>query len=236
MDFTLTGDAFVIPSDMIHLLGINNFRYWIINMNKITKKISLTTILCLSAFAISNAHAAMVNFTLSGQITTVGASNPFGLTLDANTITATGTFDDTSFIATSSTSSILDFTTSYNNMQINIGSLTFNDAADVYGGALLYFTNNAFGGLNFRSENINNIFISTGNPDLQVFGGTTALTSDGLPLIIDNFSQVTTSSYITGTWDSASFTTSPVPVPAAAWLFGSGLIFLAGFNRKRKKS
>lgn len=38
-------------------------------------------------------------------------------------------------------------------------------------------------------------------------------------------------SSITGSW---LVTASPVPVPAAVWLFGSGLIGLAGFARRKK--
>jgi hypothetical protein len=35
-------------------------------------------------------------------------------------------------------------------------------------------------------------------------------------------------------WNSLQITPSAVPVPAAAWLLGSGLLGLAGFARKRK--
>jgi hypothetical protein len=35
-------------------------------------------------------------------------------------------------------------------------------------------------------------------------------------------------------YDNLSFSSSPVPVPAAAWLFGSALVGLAGIGRKRK--
>ena len=35
-------------------------------------------------------------------------------------------------------------------------------------------------------------------------------------------------------WDNANLTASPVPVPAAVWLFGSGLLGLVGVARRRK--
>jgi hypothetical protein len=35
-------------------------------------------------------------------------------------------------------------------------------------------------------------------------------------------------------YDNLNFSSSPVPVPAAAWLFGSALVGLAGIGRKRK--
>lgn len=39
--------------------------------------------------------------------------------------------------------------------------------------------------------------------------------------------------YMLGEWN-ATVTTSPVPVPAAVWLFGSGLLALVGFVRRKK--
>ncbi len=35
-------------------------------------------------------------------------------------------------------------------------------------------------------------------------------------------------------WDDASLEVSAVPVPAAVWLFGSGLLGLVGVARRRK--
>ena len=39
---------------------------------------------------------------------------------------------------------------------------------------------------------------------------------------------------ITATLSSYSFQTSPVPIPAAIWLFGTALIGLVGFSKRRK--
>ncbi|MGD2138555.1 MAG: VPLPA-CTERM sorting domain-containing protein, partial [Gammaproteobacteria bacterium] len=38
---------------------------------------------------------------------------------------------------------------------------------------------------------------------------------------------------ITGYWDTSSYTAA-VPIPAAVWLFGSGLLGLAGIAGKKK--
>ena len=40
-----------------------------------------------------------------------------------------------------------------------------------------------------------------------------------------------------GSWDTGSFLVqdiSPVPIPAAIWLFGTGIIGLIGFSKRRK--
>jgi hypothetical protein len=37
-----------------------------------------------------------------------------------------------------------------------------------------------------------------------------------------------------GFFDTVSFDVAPVPVPAAVWLFGSGLLGLVGVARRRK--
>ena len=47
-------------------------------------------------------------------------------------------------------------------------------------------------------------------------------------------SSFSSNSDFMGAWDAASYSTSTVPVPAAAWLFGSGLIALVGFVRRKK--
>ncbi|MGD8630956.1 MAG: VPLPA-CTERM sorting domain-containing protein [Gammaproteobacteria bacterium] len=41
-------------------------------------------------------------------------------------------------------------------------------------------------------------------------------------------------SVLSGLWDVNSFNTTVVPVPAAVWLFGSGLIGLAGVARRKQ--
>ncbi|MAT65100.1 MAG: hypothetical protein CMN57_05610 [Gammaproteobacteria bacterium] len=48
------------------------------------------------------------------------------------------------------------------------------------------------------------------------------------------FTYFTGADGLYGEWDGASFTTSPVPVPAAVWLFGSGLLGLVGLARRRR--
>ncbi|MCW9003661.1 MAG: VPLPA-CTERM sorting domain-containing protein [Gammaproteobacteria bacterium] len=48
-----------------------------------------------------------------------------------------------------------------------------------------------------------------------------------------NFTQFDDFGLMFGEWN-AVVATSPVPVPAAAWLFGSGLIALVGFVRRKK--
>lgn len=60
----------------------------------------------------------------------------------------------------------------------------------------------------------------------------------GLPMLEENFG-LTNASFMYGMGDigtpgmAGSYTPSPVPVPAAVWLFGSGLIGLTGIARRR---
>ncbi len=74
-----------------------------------------------------------------------------------------------------------------------------------------------------------------GAPDIQALGSTYQLfgfTSGGSKL-------ANAQSYILGTAQLATdgtltFTSNPVPLPAAVWLFGSGLMGLVGISRRRK--
>ena len=145
-----------------------------------------------------NAHSALVNFNLTGEIDSATVGNPFGLT-DTDTISAFAVFDD-SLIA----SGLVDFSDPSIAMTITVGSETYTDAEEFLGGASLYFSGGAFNGLDYSA---------------------TDLTFDSF-----NFSFVSTGQ-LAGTWTTA--TISPVPVPAAAWLFGSGLLGLVGLARRK---
>lgn len=169
-------------------------------MMKIINKICAIVLLGL----LGSANAAQVNFELSGNVDYADPFfNPYGL-VDGDTITASGTFDDSTLFAGSGTISFADFG---NDMTISVGSITYSDADDVFGGGDLTLLAGTFDSLDF----------STGDGEFDSF--------------LDSFAG---DIYLSGTWDASSFSVTPVPVPAALWLFGSGLIALAGFTRRKK--
>ena len=131
--------------------------------------------------------------------------NPYGLSV-GDTILATGTFDDSVLVGGSGTISFAD---AINNMSIYVGDTTYTDLS-VVGDAQLTLSASAFVGLDYTSTD-NGGFVS----------------------IVGSF--VGGNNNLAGSWDVASFQMSPVPVPAAAWLMGSGLVALAGLVRRKRK-
>ncbi len=197
-------------------------------MKNTTKKTVSRSILCLLILAAGSAQAAMVNFTLTGQITIADANNPFGVAV-GNEVTAAGVFDDSQYLEDISLAAgitYIDFSTTYNNMNITIGDISYSDSDDILGGPYMYFLNGALDGLSYRAITANHSFSSSGENDFAFNGGVPDAT------IIDEFVANT---YIQGNWTASSYTVTAVPVPAATWLFGSGLVFLSGFIRSRRK-
>ena len=78
----------------------------------------------------------------------------------------------------------------------------------------------------FDSTDFNNIGIANG-------AGTLASNATGNAVIFSGGYFILGSYTGYGSWSSEAPLTS-VPVPAAAWLFGSGLLGLAGFARRKK--
>jgi len=160
------------------------------------------------------AQASLVNFTFSGTVDGSFGS-PYGLTV-GSIITASGVFDNT---AMSSSPYAVNFDQSHsgNTLTITAGSLTLNQTQDDF-------------------------YASGGSPRLEFnsLGGLIGFSFNSLP-----FSSGALAFYVedpninsaTGSWNAASFTMTPVaavPVPAAIWLLGSGLLGLAGVARRRK--
>ena len=155
---------------------------------------------------ISNTHAALVTFNANGTVETADAGNDF--LLDAgNIISATGTFDDTGFTG----SGLEWFTTT---LSMDIGSITLNGDGAYDGYTAIVFDDGVFRGFNFSS--------------VADIPGPTAFFDSAFDFFNgedDSFR------YIDGTWNTASYTV--VPVPAAVWLFASGLLGLAGLARRK---
>jgi hypothetical protein len=171
-------------------------------------------------FGVAGAQAAMVNFTIDGIVDSAFGS-PFGL-VNGSTITASGTFDD-SVISSSPYTVYFNSSNLGNTMTIVAGSLPLDQTQeDSYGpldGAELVFDSSAdFKGIDFHK----------GFPDFSAFDSFTGIPSSTFAINDSDFNEVD------GHWIANTFSMTPVPVPAAVWLFGSGLLGLAGVARRKK--
>ncbi len=181
-------------------------------MNKL-KILLLVPLLLLYA---GGANSALVDFTLVGEVTVADTGNGFGLAA-SDTITVTGAFDDSALSGTGN--EYISFGAgSGNSLSFDAGSVSFTQADDVdFGAGLgpnLMFSNGSFSGFDFLAE----------------FGLTGSFSS--VDLLFDAGDDSFYTLYVTGSW--TSYTVSAVPVPAAVWLFGSGLLGLVGVARRRR--
>ena len=152
----------------------------------------------------SSTQAALVNFTLSGTVDGSSGS-PYGLSI-GDTITASGVFDNS--VLASSPYTV--YFNGGNTLSITAGSLTLDQTQDEGGSPRLEFDSlGNLMGLNFYAQSFD---------------------SGALAFLIEDNSL----NFATGVWDASSFSTTPVPVPAAMWLLGSGLIGLVGVARRRR--
>ena len=165
----------------------------------------------------SNTHATLVNYTITGDVIfgdEYGYTNAFGLT-EFETITATGIFDDS--VLTGSTGTVLFGAGSGNTMTLNVGTTVFSASNDIeydlgapelefLAGDLFGFDILIYNGVNDATADFSSFFL--GFDDL-----------DGLY----------------GEWQTTVVFSpvSAVPVPAAVWLFGSGLLGLIGFAKRK---
>jgi len=178
------------------------------------KKQIVSSFFCLAVLTASQAQSAIVQFSINGEITDA-YSNPFGLST-GDLISATGVFDDSSISAAGV--SYVDFSLSYNNMVIEVGSVNYTDELDLLGGASLYFSDGILDGMDY--EAISGSFDSWG-----YFGQV-----DYYGVALEDF----TGTGIAGNWILDSYQVTAVPVPAAVWLFASGMLLLGGIARRRQ--
>lgn len=174
---------------------------------KTSRAVSAIAVLMLSA---GSAHAALVNFEFTGN---VDYSLGFGGLNGGDTVTVTGVFDDSVLSGGSGTVGFASG--SGNTLSVAAGSYTFtetNDALYSSSGAYLTLASGALSDFNY-----------------QAISGTNGA--------VDNFDSSATffwsDIYLSGTWNTAVQMT-PVPIPAALWLFGSGLLGLVGLARRKK--
>lgn len=173
-------------------------------------RISSKTFAALAlSLSIGTAQAALVNFTLTGEALYPDAGNGFGLS-NGDLVTVVGIFDD-------------------NALTGGLGTIDFG-----------------FGSGNSFTSYAGNYSYSNADDDLYAGGGYPTLEFAGGPLPDLNFSHfgTTTFSSVLGMFDGTDgnclvsgvwtdFETTAVLVPAAVWLFGSGLLGLAGVARRK---
>ena len=177
----------------------------------------LKTILLVSTFALAagagGVQAALVNFTLSGTVGSADAGNAFGLNI-GDSITMTGVFND-SALNDVGAESVVFSAGSGNSLDIVVGTMSFTETDDVDyslgSSPSLSFFDGAFTGFDFLTY-------------FGTFGQfeSTVLSAGAMD---DNFNVVNSA------W--TNYSVAAVPVPAAVWLFGSGLLGLAGVARRK---
>lgn len=162
-------------------------------------------------FGGSVANAAVVNFTIDG---TVNTGNTFNLTA-GSAISASGSFDD-SVLTGGDTGTVLFDMSSGNSLSLSFGNMTFQASDDID-----YASGNPF------------ITLSAGGLtafDFAANVGTMGyLTSFELNVDAEDDSL----NFVNATWTGITITPTAVPVPAAVWLFGSGLLGLVGVARRK---
>lgn len=152
----------------------------------------------------NSAHSSLVNFNATGTVLT---GPGFGLN-SGESFSAIGVFDDLGGITGSGLEEFV-----LTSITINLNGTQFDFSMDTTGSPEISFNNNVFNGFNYTA--------SSGS-----LGAPASLSSTGL-----NVTEPGNVLFF-GQWSSVVLT--PVPVPAAIWLFGSGVLGLAGVSRRKR--
>ncbi len=179
----------------------------------------IKSILCLLILISGSANAALINLTVNG---TVDAATNWGGLSAGDAITADLTLDTASY--TGIGYETFNFTGD-NALAITAGSFSFDQSMDSALNASITFNNGVMYDFNFGA-----LFGVNGAPEdfdsvgLNILASRSVTTGKG-------GNAVTTNYVLAAHWDAATLTA--VPVPAAVWLFGSGLLGLAGVARRK---
>lgn len=174
-------------------------------------------IACCMALGTGGAQAALVNFTLTGDVNLYAApGNVFGVNAGDDVI-VTGTFDDDALSGGTGTVSFDQG--SGNTLSFSFAGMPFTEQSDAdytiaNNRPSLTFAAGVFTGFNFAAE----------------FGGLDGHVFSSQDLYFDGW-EYGFDATVSGTWLGIEM--APVPAPAAVWLLGSGLIGLAGIAKRR---
>ncbi len=211
----------------------------------------LTCILTLSAslttmvFSASNAHANAMTFNFSGELSSVGTPLS-GAFATGNKFSGSYTFDSNATSDYSDPAPIAFFANAISNLSLSLGSKPYTASAtngnigyDYEGGDASYDASatgpisatsvqgNTLTGLTL-TWTPNNFPSQMGTlPEGTLFGPS----SDGI--LIMYFDGSGGPLQIRGTLDSV--TIAHMPIPTTVWLFGSGLLGLIGFAKRKQQ-
>ena len=168
-------------------------------------------LVAVGTLGLGSAQAALMNFTLIGSIN-YADSNLFDLA-EGDAVTVVGIFDDS--VLSGGTGSVSFPGTTANSFVLTAGNLSFTEADDTSGGVYPRLDLTAYSFDDFRFHF---------GP-----GGVGGWYFDSELNLISGYDGESGS--IAGTW--VDFSVSPVPVPGAVWLLGSGLLGLVGIARRK---
>lgn len=170
----------------------------------------------------------IASLTLCTTANAVSISTDFTATVDSGTFlgtigTGTITYDDTDILGVGNEA--INLNTALNFLTFNVFGQDFAGSDDIDFEFGTFPLVNFFDGL-ITSINYVVNELSTSNP--------TAINQAGVLSFSIFTLELGDLGGLSGVLNIEEGSISPVPVPAAAWLFGSGLIALFGFSRRRK--
>lgn len=175
------------------------------------------------SLCITTAQATVVSFTLTGDITYADSGNGFGLTT-TDFVTVSGTFEDDNNVLLGGVGTVyFDGSVPGNTFTINAGNYKYyNTDDDLYGFGTpnLVFNGDPIPFLDFWHSG-STVFFTSYNPDPP----------SGPAAFFDGDDGTAAIGTMSGKW--TQFEMTAVPVPAAVWLLGSGLLGLVGVTRRK---
>lgn len=169
------------------------------------------------ALGMGSAQAALWNFTLSGEVVYADDPNDYNL-ISGSPVTVTGTFDDSVLMGGTGTISFATGNPYGNTFTVNAGDIAFTP-------------NEVFSGTPQLTLNAMNVDFTTTGFSFYATDLDTSATFNSYFSYFDG--DDINMGLISGDWLNFSTTPVVVPVPAAVWLFGSGLLGLVGIARRR---